>query len=447
MKVKQKRANIVTAVNSANVSKADGVYTVRDVVAVVDDIVMNGRLYPAAECASAAAGLEGRPAPAGHPKDAKGRHISVNSGQALASNWIGAYCANARHEGGRSLVDVVINEAQAKALPAGAEVLARLDAAIAGTNTDPIHVSTGVFVREIAANGESRGKKYTSIATDLNYDHLAILIDEKGAATPEQGVGMFVNAQGDDEAIDVATLDDGPADMRSTGAVAWLKRLLGVNSEMSFDEIHSAIRKALPEGWWPVEVYQREVIFIDRDNALWRQSYSISDGAAVMAGEPEKVQRKVEYKSLNNSHQEIDPMKDAMILALNAAGVKTEGLSDAEILAAHSALAMKPITDSLKGLGDQLKTVTEALAANSQSEVKALAATIAAAPGALLKAEELEALPVARLRELAANAAKVQGKAAPVLPGAATQSDDEETKAFLAYSVNEELKAASGQQH
>lgn len=439
MKVKQKRANIVTAVNSANVSKADGVYTVRDVVAVVDDIVMNGRLYPAAECAAAASGLEGRPAPAGHPKDSKGRHISVNSGQALASSWIGAYCANARHEGGRSMVDVVINEAQAKALPSGAEVIARLDAAIEGTNTEPIHVSTGVFVREIAANGESRGKKYTAIATDLTYDHLAILVNEIGAATPAQGVGMFVNAQGEDEEIDASVLDDSPADLRGTGAMSWLKRLLGVNSEMSFDEIHSAIRKALPEGAWPVEVYQREVIFIDRDNALWRQSYSLSDGAAVMASEPEKVQRKVEYKPLNNS-QEIDPMKDAMILALNAAGVKTEGLSDAEILAAHSALTMKPITEALK-------SITDTLAANSQSEVKALAATIAAAPGALLKAEELEALPVARLRELAANAAKPNGKAAPVLPGAATQDDDEEKKAFMAYSVNADLKAASGQQH
>lgn len=140
-------------------------------------------------------------------------------------------------------------------------------------------------------------------------------------------------------------------------------------------------------------------------------------------------------------------MKDAMILALNAAGVKTEGLSDAEILAAHDALKMKPITNQLETLTKALGTLTDTLAANSQSEVKALAATIAAAPGALLKAEELEALPVARLRELAANAAKTQGKAAPVLPGAATQSDDEETKAFLAYSVNEELKAASGQQH
>ena len=66
----------------------------------------------------------------------------------------------------------------------GAKLVERLDAAISGNNADPIHVSTGLFVQPIQANGESRGKKYDRIATGLQYDHLAILLNERGAGTP-----------------------------------------------------------------------------------------------------------------------------------------------------------------------------------------------------------------------------------------------------------------------
>ena len=142
----------------------------------------------------------GKPAPAGHPKDAEGRFISATNGDALLTAYVGAVCRNARHEGGRTLVDVVVNEAQAKAHPDGAKLVERLDAAISGNNADPIHVSTGLFVQPIQANGESRGKKYDRIATGLQYDHLAILLNERGAGTPEEGVGMFLNAAGQPEA-------------------------------------------------------------------------------------------------------------------------------------------------------------------------------------------------------------------------------------------------------
>ncbi|RYG09324.1 MAG: DUF2213 domain-containing protein, partial [Burkholderiales bacterium] len=53
----KKRINIVTAVNSANVSKSGDVYTVRDVVHAVDGIVLNKRLYTGKELKKSVAGL------------------------------------------------------------------------------------------------------------------------------------------------------------------------------------------------------------------------------------------------------------------------------------------------------------------------------------------------------------------------------------------------------
>ncbi|MFD2753855.1 hypothetical protein [Comamonas terrae] len=93
-----KRVHIVSAVNAANVSKTGNTYTIRDVCGAVDDIVMNRRLYPADQLAAGVKTLEGKPAPAGHPKNSKGQHISAANGEALATAWIGAYCTNDRHE-------------------------------------------------------------------------------------------------------------------------------------------------------------------------------------------------------------------------------------------------------------------------------------------------------------------------------------------------------------
>jgi len=57
-----KRVHILSAVNAANVSKAGGTYTIKDVCGAVNDIVMNGKLYPADQLAKGAPTLEGKPA-------------------------------------------------------------------------------------------------------------------------------------------------------------------------------------------------------------------------------------------------------------------------------------------------------------------------------------------------------------------------------------------------
>ncbi len=207
----KRRVHILTAVNASAVSKTGGKYTIKGVCGAVNDIVMNGMLYPADQLAKGVATLNGKPAPAGHPKNDAGQYISALNGEALLNAYIGSVCTNARHEGGKTLVDVVVNEAQAKAHPDGAKLVERLDAAIAGNNADPIHVSTGLFVEAISANGESLGKKYDRIATNLQYDHLAILLNQTGAGTPEQGVGMFLNSEGVEERVDCAVLSTNEA--------------------------------------------------------------------------------------------------------------------------------------------------------------------------------------------------------------------------------------------
>ncbi len=424
----KKRVHILSRVNAANVSKAGSTYTIRDVCGAVDEIVMNGLLYPADELAKGAPTLEGKPAPAGHPRDAQGRAISALNGDALLSAYIGAICRNARHEGGRTMVDVIVNEAQARAHPDGTRLVERLDAALDGTNGEPIHVSTGLMLEAVNASGESRGRKYTAVATHLQYDHLAILLNERGAGTPDDGVGLFLNADGTEQEIERAELPTEPEDRRAEGWKAWLMRLIGNGADISFDQITSGLYATLAEGAWVQEVFDRYAVWRDRDGRLWRQDYTVSsDGSVAWSGTAQEVRREVSYKPVTN-RQENDPVKDLIINALRAAGIATDGKPDEQLLRDFEALKTKPHADALTAANSKIAEFEAEARAAEDREVSALAAELAT--NSALTVDDLKKLGAPRLRELKA-------KAAPVAPAAPGAPADE----FAGYSINSHLEA------
>jgi hypothetical protein len=426
--MKLKRVHIISAVNAASVSKSGTKYTIKDVCGAVNDIVMNSRLYPADQLAAGVASLEGKPAPAGHPKNSAGQHISALNGEALASSWIGSYCTNARHVGGRTLVDIVVNEAQAKVHPTGQKLIERLDAAISGVNADPIHVSTGLTLQEITANGESLGKKYTSIATNIHYDHLAILLNENGAGTPEQGVGMFLNSQGAEEEVETVTVNAAPEDKRFAGLTGWIRKLLGNSSELSFDQISEGLRNLLPKDAWPREVFQRHFVWVDwNTDKLYRQDYSIgSDGSLALTSDPIEVIRKVDYEPVSNSQEKEDQVKTMILAALNTAGIAVAGLDDNQLLTAYNALQVKPHTDALVAANSKLAAME--IAANSAKDAELTALATSLAVNTSLKPEDFKAMGLERCKELAE--AK---KATPVVTGNAGGGNSDE---FAGYDIN-----------
>lgn len=432
----KKLVHILSAVNAANVSKSGSTYTIKDVCGAVDGIVMNSKLYPADQLAAGASSLEGKPAPAGHPKNDKGQAISALNGEALASAWIGSYCRNARHEGGRTLVDIVVNEAQARAHPEGLKLVERLDAAIDGTNSEPIHVSTGLYHDTITANGESNGKKYSSIAVNYRYDHLAILINGQGAGTPEDGVGLFLNEAGEPEEIERVEVNTEPQDHRSAGIKAWLLRLVGNGStEVSFDAITSGLYALMPEGSWIRDVFDRYCIWTDRDGKLYRQDYSVgSDGSVAFAGQAVEVTRKVEYQPITNS-QEVDPVKDKILAALNAAGISTEGLDETQLLSAYNELQTKPVVEKLNASNSKLAELETNAAATQKAELTALATELAV--NSTLTVDDLVKLGLARLKEIKTNASAT---AAPVVVAPSGGVKESE---FKGYSMNAHLTEGS----
>lgn len=204
--------NVLSVINSASNITTETIngkphIVVRGVTPIVDDIVMNRKLYPAAEIEKSYKSLERNPMPFGHPK-VNGKHISARDVQAVNDYHVGAWLQNVNRDGGKVSGDMYVDRRYAEASDNGKRLVQRLDDMAAGKNVDPVHISTGLLHKEITANGESKGKRYEKIVTNMDFDHVAVLLDQPGAGTPEEGVGIFVNAEGDEQEIETANIAD-----------------------------------------------------------------------------------------------------------------------------------------------------------------------------------------------------------------------------------------------
>lgn len=348
------------AINASNIStttiNGQEHYVIRGAVPIVDDIVMNGGLYPAEEINNSYQTMERKLMPLGHPM-VGGKYVSANDPQAVNDYYAGAWAQNVSKANDKVVMDVYVNKAVADTKPDGKRLIQRLDDMITGNNADPIHVSTGLLLNKEQKSGESKGKKHSWVAHNMQFDHIAILLDEPGAGTPEEGVGMFVNADGQEGEVETASLIDAANSLKD-GLVNKVKFFLTHNSDASFDEIYQMLREAIraPSGSdvyrYVVTVWPDKFIY-EEGSKLFQQKYLIDDNAVTLVGEPIEVVRKpTEYEVKTNGEQ--NPMKQKMIAALNAAGVTTEGLTDDQVWDAYNEQMKKSASDDKKDGGDDI---------------------------------------------------------------------------------------------
>lgn len=186
--MKQVRINIRSLANVAAVRKEQR--NGRDVLIVPsatlpDNVIMNGIKYPAEEIKKSYLTLNRSPAPHGHPK-VNGKFVSALDPEGLNVGYVGAWNENARQENGRVFLDKVIDVEVANRSAEGKAILSAIE------KGEPVHTSTGLLCKlETVSNDNT----HNAIAREIEFDHDAILLNEEGAATPEQGVGMLVNGQ------------------------------------------------------------------------------------------------------------------------------------------------------------------------------------------------------------------------------------------------------------
>lgn len=352
----QVRVNIRTLANSAAIKreKRNG----RDVIIVPsatlpDDVVMNDILYPAAEIAKSFKTLERTPAPLGHPS-VNGKFLSARDPEGLNQGWIGAWNENVRQEGGRVLLDKVIDVERANQSEGGKRVLAAIDAG------DPVHTSTGLLAIMDAANGDV---PYKFTARDIEFDHDAILLDEDGAATPDQGVGMMVNSAG--------------------------KEIQVVNSVFS-DEAERELGWAVESAVRALEKKQRASL-MDRIMTALTEAFGSGRETSTTNMKDDEMD-KVQFDGLS---AKVDALTEAL---------KPETLATA--IGNALATAMKPINDQLEAQANSAKATEEA-------ELKTLREKIVA--GNIMDEAAAGELTLNAARALAPKAEP--GKAAPIAPG------------------------------
>lgn len=344
---------LVTIVNKVNNAAIRRVKNERgDLVYIVpsytlpDNVVMNGGLYPAEEIEKSYATLEGTPAPAGHPMDANGNYIVANSPDGILYYQCGIFNKNVsrvscEQYGNRVYVEKHIHVATAMQTERGRRIIDAIDKGM------PIHTSTGVIVERVDEQGvTANGKDYTWRASGMLFDHDAILLDEDGAATPNDGVGMMVNAN----LLTHINKDGAQITVNSS--------TLDVNQ--SFNDLRESLQTKIQKKFGDDEKHVWLNDFGD-DYAVFEDgetSYMVKymrDGEAVMIDDTlEEVKRKTIWERISSGVKSVltspfvgltsnqdegkDMFKEHIMKQLKANSIDTANMDDAAMLEAYESM-------------------------------------------------------------------------------------------------------------
>lgn len=335
------------------------------------NVIMNGGLYPASEIDAHYKGLEGTMAPLGHPT-MDGKFISAFSPEGVNIGHVGAWNRNVKKSGNRIFVEKWLDVEVAGRSEGGKRLLDRLEALEKGEDVPPIHTSVAVFLEQIPVNANDADPGYEWTAKIFGMDHDAILLDEVGAATPEQGVGIMVNA---DNAVPMKV---------NEGA---LEGITYRDRERMLDE---AARKrwvlADSQFAYIVDMTDDQCVVLRYDgvNRLTEvYEYKIENGAAIFADTGAAVEQKTTWvekltkvpavnKIIELFNRQVRPGNkqegDMPLTPQERAELATEVSAEVgKALATNFAAQLKPLTDKIEAIELSNKTLNEGLTANARA--------------------------------------------------------------------------------
>ena len=180
-----------------------------------------------------------------------------------------------------------------------------------------MEVSVGVFNEFDETPGVWNNERYDKIAVNHRPDHLAILPDEVGACSLEDGCGLGANKKEEDMKITNELLNQ----VRQVG---YTINEIGNNAEKGYKEKMEAVYAALREKetnevyCYLEEMYDDSIVYSESGKGaskMYKQSYKIESGKIEFVGEPIEVRREVEYvvnaiqrTKFNNNQKKEDNM-------------------------------------------------------------------------------------------------------------------------------------------
>lgn len=238
-----------------------------------------------------------------HPTDDKGQPITVNTAGILEKSGLGLV-DNSKWSSDRIRAENWFDEEKSAAVDSRV-----VEALKAGR---PFEISTGLIMDIEPKSGVYNGKSYIGVARNIKPDHLAVLMDAKGACSIEDGCGCLVA------------------------------------NEASFRRIMYAITDATEKKFgyrfYVRDVYAGFFVYTDGNGKLFRQSYAMNgDTASIGDGDPVPVEWVTEYQTLDGEFvgnctcaalkdKEIDVDKNALINAIIGNGTGAWVESDRKVL-------------------------------------------------------------------------------------------------------------------
>ncbi|HCR1122668.1 TPA: hypothetical protein OMU11_004578 [Enterobacter hormaechei] len=372
------QVNITTKVNSQSIRRET--YNGREHLVLPSytlpaNVVMNGGLYTQEQIDAHYKGLEGTLAPLGHPQ-VNGQFVSAFSPEGLCAGFVGAWNRNVKKSCNRIYLEKWVDVARASESEGGRELLERVAAIERGEDVPPIHTSVAAFLDQLEPNEQQRATGAEWVADIHGMDHDAILLHEVGAATPEQGVGLMVNADlaqplkansgalvGESYREREQRLDRAAKAKFAAGAdeYAWIA---------DFTDSQAVIIRN--GGTAEVFGYKSEggvITFDDTGTAVARQESWV----AVVANKFKALFTPQEQPATNHKTEGDMPLTTEE---------KQELISEiGKGLAANFAEALNPIKDAITGLQANQDKLTETLTANSRAEEKTKRDAVAAVHG------------------------------------------------------------------
>lgn len=358
------QVNVTTKVNNKSIRKEthnNREHWVLSSYTLPANVIMNGGLYTSEQIDRHYRGIEGTLAPLGHPV-LDGQFISAFSAEGINQGHVGAWNRNVKKSGNRVHVEKWIDIEVANQSEKGRELIERIEAIERGDDVPPIHTSIAVFLEQLEPSEQQKAMGAEWVADIKSVDHDAILLHEVGAATPEQGVGMMVNA----DAAHVMVANSGA--------------MIGE----SFRQLERRLEKAAKEKFapgddqyaWVADFTDSQAVVITDGGTAKVYGYKSESGKIVLEDTGTPVQReeswvtvvanKVKSIFLPQEKPATNHKEGDMPLTKEE---KDELFSEiGKGIAANVSEALKPITEKVDTLQANQEKQFEALTANSRKE-------------------------------------------------------------------------------
>ncbi|EMZ3532579.1 hypothetical protein ABDI71_002872 [Enterobacter hormaechei subsp. hoffmannii] len=361
------QVNITTKVNSQSIRRET--YNGREHLVLPSytlpaNVVMNGGLYTQEQIDAHYKGLEGTLSPLGHPQ-VNGQFVSAFSPEGINAGHIGAWNRNVKKSGNRIYLEKWVDVARASESEGGRELLERVAAIERGEDVPPIHTSVAAFLDQLEPNEQQRATGAEWVAKIYSMDHDAILLHEVGAATPEQGVGLMVNA-------DLAQ----PLKANSGALVGESYR----EREQRLDRAAKAkFAAGADEYAWIADFTDSQAVIIRNGGTAEVFGYKSEGGVITFDDTGTAVARQEswvavvanKFKALFTPQEQPAPNHKTEGDMPLTTEEKQELISEiGKGLAANFAEALNPIKDAITGLQANQDKLTETLTANSRAEEK-----------------------------------------------------------------------------